>query len=128
ADADRSGFQMLEERSGHSYDLPSIRTSSRRAHSGGFPGLLRDGDDEAWGAATCSRIDTTSGARETRCDSNVGCVVPHHRWPPADHATLHRAGSRAGTSPASAQVRAAATTASAHHSCCLVSSLPPLKM
>src|SRR5437879_7425473 len=116
---------MFEERSRDSPDLPSIGTSSRSAHSGSFLGLLIDCDDEASAAATCPRIDTTSRPRETRCDSNVGCVVPHHRWPPAGHATLHRTGPRAGASPASAQVRPAPTTASAHHFCCLVSSLPP---
>src|SRR6266700_2038910 len=116
---------MLEERSGHSSDLPSIGTSGRSAHSGGFPGLLPDGDVEASVAATCSGIDTPRRARETRCDPNVGRVVPHHRWPPAGHAALHRTGPRAGASAASAQVRPAATIASAHHSCSLVRSFPP---
>src|SRR5713226_63317 len=116
---------MLEERSGHSTDLPSIGTSRGSSYSGGFPGLLPDGDAEASAAATCSGIDTPRRARETRCDSNVGRVVPHHRWPPAGHAALHRAGPRAGAATASAQVRPAATAASTHHSCCLFSSLPP---
>src|SRR5713226_2412056 len=116
---------MFEERSGHSTDLPSTGTSGRRAHLGCLPGLLSDGDAEASAAAPCSRIDTTSGAGETRRDSDVGCLVPHHRWPPTGHATLHRTGPRAGATPASAQVGPAATTTSAHQRCCLVSSLSP---
>src|SRR5713226_4065549 len=116
---------MLEERSGHSTDLPSIGTSRGSSYSGGFPGLLPDGDAEASAAATCSGIDPPRRARETRCDSNVGRVVPHHRWPPAGHAALPRAGPRAGPAAASAQVRPAATTASADHSCCLLRCFPP---
>src|SRR5882724_6087664 len=116
---------MFEERSGHSTDLPSTGTSGRSAHLGCLPGLLPDGDDEASAAAPCPRIDTSSRVRETCCDSNAGCVVPHHRWPPTGHATLHRAGPRAGATAASAQVGPAATTASAHQRCWPVSSLSP---
>ena len=64
-----------------------------------------------------SRTDTPRGAGETRHDSNAGCVFPHHRWPPAGHAALHRAEPGAGASAPSTEPRPAAATASAHHHC-----------
>ena len=68
------------------------------------------------GSRACSRTDAPSGAGETGRDSDAGCVVSHHRWPPAGHAALHRAGTGAGPSAAPTEPRPAATTASAHQS------------
>ena len=50
---------------------------------------------------------------------------PDHRWPPPDHAALHRAEPGAGALAASTQPRPAATTASAHHHGRLVRSFSP---
>src|SRR5271165_2819107 len=116
---------MFEERSGHSPDLPSTGTSGGSAHPGCLFDLLSHGDAEAQAHAACSRADTPSGVGETGRDSDAGCVVPHHRWPPVDHAALHRAEPRAGASPPSIEARPTAATASAHHHCRLVRFFPP---
>ena len=124
-DANRSGVQMPEERSGHPADPSSTGASGGRAHPGCLPRLLSDGDAEASAADACSRIDAAGGAGETGRHSNAGRLVSDYRWPPPDHAALHRAGSRAGTLASSPEPRTAAATASAHHHFRLVSSLSP---
>ena len=58
-------------------------------------------------------------------DPDAGRIVSDDRWPPPDHAALHRAGSRPGAFASSPEPRIAATTASAHHHVRLVSSLSP---
>src|ERR1700704_1957965 len=116
---------MLEERFGHSSDLPSIGASGRSAHLGCLPGLLSDGDAETPSQDACFRLDTPSGAGETCHHSNAGCVFPDYRWPPPGHAALRRAEPRAGPSAPSTEPRPTAATASAHYLCCLVSSVFP---
>src|SRR5260370_570563 len=114
---------MFEERSGHSSDLPSTGTSGGCAHPGGLPGLLSHGHIEASAHGACSRTHAPSGAGETCCHSNAGCVFPDYRWPPSGHAAVHRAESGAGAFTPSTEPRPAAATASAHHRSCLVRSL-----
>src|ERR1700689_3827016 len=116
---------MPEERSGHPADPPSAGASSGRAHPGGLPRLLSNGDAEASAADACSRIDTAGGAGETGRHSNARRIFSDHRWPPPGHAALHRAGPRAGTFASSPEPRTAPATASAYHHFRLVYTLAP---
>src|SRR4051812_10499661 len=106
---------MPEERSGHPADPPSTGASGGRAHPGCLPRLLSDGDAEASAADACSRIDTAGSAGKTGRYSDAGRVLSDHRWPPPDHATLHRTEPRAGNFAPSSEPRPAPTTASTHH-------------
>src|SRR5580658_500262 len=116
---------MPEERSGHPADPSSTGAQGRRTHPRGLPRLLSDGDAQASAAPACSRIDTTSGAGETGEHPNAGRIVSDYRWPPPDHAALHRAGSRADAFASPLGPRTAAATASAHHHFRLASPLSP---
>src|SRR5580658_8177467 len=115
---------MPEERSGHPADPSSTGAQGGRTHPRGLPRLLSDGDAQASAPATCSRIDTARGAGETGQHPNAGRIVSDYRWPPPDHAALHRAGPRASTLASSSEPRPAAATASAYHHFRLIRSLP----
>src|SRR5882672_9777127 len=110
---------MPEERSGHPADPPSTGASGRRAHPDCLPGLLSDGDAETSAADACSRTDPAGSAGKAGRYSNAGRVLSNYRWPPLDHAALHRTESGAGTVAPSSEPRPAPTTASAHHDACL---------
>src|SRR5260370_16971580 len=114
---------MPEERSGHPADPPSTGAPGGRAYPDCLPRLLSDGDAAASAAAACSRTDPAGSAGKAGRYSNAGRVFSDHRWPPLDHASLHRTESGAGASAPSSEPRPAATTASAHHDACLDAAL-----
>src|SRR5260370_20618958 len=116
---------MPEERSGHPADPPSTGAPGGRAYPDCLPRLLSDGDAAASAAAACSRTDPAGSAGKAGRYSNAGRVFSDHRWPPLDHASLHRTESGAGASAPSSEPRAAATTAAAHHDACLDHTLSP---
>src|SRR5437660_296345 len=124
-DADRSGVQMPEERSGRPADPPSTGATGGGAHPGCLPRLLSDGDAEASAAGARSRTDSPGSVGKTGRYSNAGRNFSDYRWPPTGPAALHRTESRAGTLAPSSDPRPAATTASAHHAAGLVSRLSP---
>src|SRR6266581_6738067 len=109
---------MPEERSGHPTDPPSTGASGGRAHPDCLPGLLSDGDAATSAADACSRTDSAGSTGNTGRYSNAGRVLSDYRWPPLDHAALHRTESGAGAVASSPEPRPAATTAPAHHDVC----------
>src|SRR6266853_2607406 len=102
---------MPEERSGHPADPPSTGAPGRRAHPDCLHGLLSDGDAETSAADARSRTDAAGSAGKAGRNSNAGRVLSDYRWPPLDHAALHRTESGAGTATPSPASRLAATTA-----------------
>src|SRR5258705_6558562 len=100
-------------------DPSSTGASGGRAYPRCLPGLLSDGDSAASAANACSRTDTAGSAGKTGRHSNAGRVLSDYRWPPPDHAVVHRTESGAGAVAPSTEPRPAATTASAHHDACL---------
>src|SRR4030088_3313641 len=118
---------MPEERFGHPADPPSTGASSRRAHPDCLHGLLSDSDAETSAADACSRADPAGSAGKAGRYSNARRVLSDYRWPPTDHAALHRTESGAGVAAPSPESRAAATTASAHHDGCFARALFPTK-
>src|SRR6267154_5637242 len=122
ADANRSCFQMSEERSGHSSDPSSTGTSGGSPYPGRLPGILSGRDLEAPATGTRPWTDTESSAGEASRDPNAGCLFSHHRWPSVGDAALHRTPSRAGYSTSSPQPHPSPATTSSHHRTRLIGS------
>src|SRR5260370_42082216 len=120
ADANRSCFQMSEERSGHSSDPSSTGTSGGSPYPGRLPGILSGRDVEAPATGTRTWTDTESSAGGASRDPNPSWPVSHHRRPSTAHTALHRTPTHARYSASPPHPHPSPATTSAQHSARLI--------